>query len=108
MTNCKVRIRYLPATDHVFTAAVQEACAAAALAGVDIDLPEAAGIAEEHLRSLGYPDVEIRLFRTVDEYRNRETNWVVRRDRAGHVRGSAGPRGAPRATRPATPNRRAE
>lgn len=80
MMNIRVRIRYVPLTDFAFGAAVQEACAAASLAGVDIDTPDAARVAEEYLGTHGYPNVEIRLFRTVEEYRTRATNWLVRRD----------------------------
>lgn len=85
MLNIKVRIRYVPLTDLAFGAAVREACVAASLAGVDIDTPDAARVAEEHLGTHGYPDVEVRLFRTVEEYRSRATNWLIRRDGRGRA-----------------------
>ena len=80
MTNHRVRIRYVPPTDLAFGAAVKDACAAASLAGFDIDTPDAARIAEEHLGCHGYPNAEIRLFRSIEEYRSRATNWVVHRE----------------------------
>lgn len=85
MMNIRIRIRYVPPTDLAFGAAVQEACAAASLAGVDIDAPDAARVAEEYLGTHGYPNVEIRLFRTVEEYRRRAANWLIRRDGRGRA-----------------------
>jgi hypothetical protein len=80
MTNHRVRIGLVPRLDLTFRAAMEQACIAASLAGVDIDTPEAALIVEEHLRSHGYPNAEISLARSVDDYRSRVSNWLVRRD----------------------------
>jgi hypothetical protein len=85
MLNIRVRIRYVPPTDLAFGAAVQEACAAASLAGLDIDAPDAARVVEEYLGTHGYPNVAISLFRTVDEYRSQATNWLIRRDGRGRT-----------------------
>ncbi len=80
MTNHSVRIGYLPRLDHAFQAAIERACLAASLTGVDIDTPDAALIAEDHLRSHGYPNAAISLARSVQDYRNRISRWHVRRD----------------------------
>jgi hypothetical protein len=69
-----------PPLDLAFRAAFGRACVAASLAGAELDTPDAARIVEDELRSDGYPKAEISLFRSVEEYRNRVSNWVVWRD----------------------------
>jgi hypothetical protein len=76
----RIRIDLRPRVDLTFRAALERACLAASVAGAELDTPEAARIVEEELRSGGYPDAEISLFRSVEEYRNRVSNWVAWRD----------------------------
>jgi hypothetical protein len=78
----RVRIRLIPRLDDLFRATFERACVAALIDGADIDTPEAARLVEDHLRSHGYPDAEVQLFRSVEDYRRRTSNWVVRRERA--------------------------
>ena len=40
----------------------------------------------KYLGTHGYPNAEIRLFRTVEEYRGQATNWLIRRDGRGRAR----------------------
>jgi hypothetical protein len=89
MTN-RIRIDLRPRIDSAFRAALEGACVAASLAGAEIDTPEAARIVEDELRSRGYPNAEISLFRSVEEYRNRASNWVAWRD--GHPQSGEGSR----------------
>jgi len=84
MISLRVRISHIPRRDPAFRAAIERACVAAYLNGVDIATPDAALIVEEHLRAHGYPETEIRLGRTVEDYRQGVSNWLVRRD--GRVR----------------------
>lgn len=77
---CRIRIDLRPRIDLTFRAALEGACVAASLAGAELDTPEAARIVEDELRSHGYPNAEISLFRSVEEYRNRASNWVAWRD----------------------------
>jgi hypothetical protein len=86
--NHRIRIDIRPAVDLTFRAALERACLAASLAGAELDTPDAAGIVEDKLRSDGYPNAEISLFRSVEEYRNRVSNWVAWRD--GHPRRKEG------------------
>ena len=76
----RIRIDLRPRVDLRFRAALEDACVAASLAGADLDTPDAARIVEEDLRSGSYPNAEISLFRSVEEYRNRVSNWVAWRD----------------------------
>ena len=76
----RIHIDLRPRMDLTFRAALERACVAASLAGADLDTPDAARIVEESLRSGGYPNAEISLFRSVEEYRNRASNWVAWRD----------------------------
>ena len=76
----RLRIDLRPRADLEFRAALERASVAASLAGAELDTPEAARIVEDELRSDGYPSTEISLFRSVEEYRNRVTNWTVWRD----------------------------
>jgi len=80
MTSHRVRINLLPARDQAFRAAFLRAVAGASFAEVDVDMPESARLVEDRLRVDGYPNADIRLYRTVDEYRDHVANWVVRRD----------------------------
>lgn len=82
----RIRIDLRPRTDLTFRAALERACVAASLAGADLDTPDAARIVEEGLRSCGYPNAEISLFRSVEEYRNRASYWVAWRDGRPHKR----------------------
>ena len=79
-TNHRIRIELRPRVDLKFRAALERACVAASLSGAALDTPDAARIVEEELRSGGYPNTEISLFRSVEEYRNRVSNWVAWRD----------------------------
>jgi hypothetical protein len=76
----RVRIDLHPRSDLMFRAALERACLAASVAGAELDTPDAARIVEEELRSVGYPNAEISLFRSVEEYRKRVSNWVAWRD----------------------------
>jgi hypothetical protein len=76
----RIRIDLRPRGDPAFRVALEGACVAAALAGKDLDMPDAARIVEEELRAGGYPNAEVSIFRSVEEYRNRVSNWVVWRD----------------------------
>jgi hypothetical protein len=76
----RTRIDLRPPLDLTFRAAFERACVAASLAGAELDTPDAARIVEDELRSDGYPNAEISLFRSVQEYRNRVSNWVAWRD----------------------------
>lgn len=76
----RIRIDLRPRTDPMFRAAFQRACVTASVAGAELDSPDAARIVEEELRSGNYPKAEISLFRSVEEYRNRVSNWVAWRD----------------------------
>ena len=76
----RLRIDLRPRADLEFRAALERASVAASLAGAELDSPEAARIVEDELRSDGYPSTEISLFRSVEEYRNRVSNWVAWRD----------------------------
>jgi hypothetical protein len=76
----RIRIDLRPRRDPAFRVALEGACVAASLAGADLDMPDAARIAEEELRAGGYRNAEITIFRSVEEYRNRVSNWVVWRD----------------------------
>jgi hypothetical protein len=78
--NVRVHIDLRPRTDLMFRAAFERACVAASVEGAELDSPDAARIVEEELRSGGYPNAEISLFRSVEEYRNRVSNWVAWRD----------------------------
>jgi hypothetical protein len=78
--NHRIRIDLRPRVDPTFRAALERASVAALLAGAEIDTPEAARIVEEELRSDGYPNAEISLFRSVDEYRIGVSHWVAWRD----------------------------
>jgi len=82
----RVRIDFRPPADLAFRAALERACLAASVAGAELDTPDAARIVEEELRSGSYPNAEISLFRSVEEYRNRVSNWVAWRD--GRPRGA--------------------
>jgi hypothetical protein len=76
----RTRIDLRPPLDLTFRSAFERACVAASLAGAELDTPDAARIVEDELRSDGYPNAEISLFRSVEEYRNRVSNWVAWRD----------------------------
>ena len=76
----RIRVRLIPEIDATFRSAFERACIAAALAGADLDSPDAARIAREHLRASGYTEARIWIFRSVDEYRSRVSNWFVWRD----------------------------
>jgi hypothetical protein len=82
----RIRIDLRPRVDLTFRAALERACVAASLAGAELDTPDAARIVEEEIRSGGYPNAEISLFRSVEEYRNRVSNWVAWRDGRPHTR----------------------
>jgi broad specificity phosphatase PhoE len=87
---CRIRIDLRPRADLTFRSALERACVAASLAGAELDTPDAARIVEDELRSHGYPNAEISLFRSVEEYRNRVANWVAWRD--GHSQRAEGSR----------------
>lgn len=76
----RVRIGLMPSLDLAFRAAFERACIETCLAGVEFDTPDAARIAQDALRSNGYPMAEIRMFRSVNEYVNHASNWLVLRD----------------------------
>ena len=76
----RIRVRLVPGMDASFRAAFEQACLAALTAGIDLDSAEAAQLAREQLRSIGYPRARIWTFRSVEEYRNRISNWLVWRD----------------------------
>lgn len=78
--NHRIRIGLRPRQDLAFRLAFERACVAASLRGAELDTPDGARIVEEELRSRGYPSAEISLFRSVEEYRNRVSNWVAWRD----------------------------
>ena len=78
--NHRIRIGLRPRQDLTFRVAFERACVAASLTGAELDTAEAARIVEEELRSGGYPNAEISVFRSVEEYRNRVSNWVAWRD----------------------------
>jgi hypothetical protein len=88
MISHRVRISHIPRHDPAFRAAIERACVAAYLNGVGIDTPDAALIVEEHLRTHGYPETEISLGRTVEDYRQGVSNWVVRRDGRMRAKGA--------------------
>jgi hypothetical protein len=97
----RIRIELRPRIDLTFREALEHACVAASVAGAELDTPQAARIVEEELRDGGYPDAEISVFRSVEEYRNRVSNWVVWRDgrRPSRLRGA----GSMAATPPSRP-----
>jgi hypothetical protein len=76
----RIRIDVRPHVDPTFRAALERACVAASIAGAELDTPDAASIVEQELRTGGYPQAEISLFRSVEEYRTHICNWVVWRD----------------------------
>jgi hypothetical protein len=80
MINRRTRIDLRPPSDTRFRAAIERACIAASLTGVELDTPDAARIVRDEVRSDGYPNAEISVFRTVEEFRNRVSNWIVWRD----------------------------
>ena len=73
----RTRIYLQPALDPTFRRAFERACLAASVAGAELDTPDAARIVEEELHSGGYPNAQVSLFRSVQEFRNHVSNWVV-------------------------------
>ena len=76
----RIRIGLRPGEDRSFRSAFEQACIGVFLAGVELDTPDAARIARDGLRSSGYPNAEISMFRSVNEYLNHASNWLVWRD----------------------------
>jgi hypothetical protein len=78
--NSRVQIRLQPQDDRAFHEVFELALGAVSASLTELDAPEAAGVAEDFLRGHGYPAATVDYSRSIDEYLQHISHWLVWRD----------------------------